>query len=129
MPAGGPEAARAAEASEAGAQASIRVAAREAPRSAAWGYVPWQFLHCCWPEPLNRLRCRTFDPASPPASLAGSAFFPGAALVEGGKRRPPERMRRLHDLSVMKIFEAQVPFMGVPRGFVELLQFGIDCGH
>ena len=64
-----------------------------------------------------------------PASLAGSAFFPGAALVEGGKRRPPERMRRLHDLHVMKSFEAQVPFMGVPRGFVEPLQFGIDLGH
>jgi hypothetical protein len=29
----------------------------------------------------------------------------------------------------VKTFEAQIPFMGVPRGFVEVLQFGIDPGH
>jgi hypothetical protein len=35
-------------------------------------------------------------------------------------------MGRLDDLHVMKTVEAQVPFMSVPGGFVEVLQLGGD---
>lgn len=50
-------------------------------------------------------------------------------IVEGGKGRLPQRMRRHHDPHVMKALEAQVPLVGVPRGFPKALQFGIDLVH
>ena len=70
-----------------------------------------------------------FDRARLPASHWGSSFFPGAASVERGKRRSPESISRRHDLRVVETFETQVTFMGVPRGIVEVLQFGVDLGH
>jgi hypothetical protein len=115
-------------ASEEAAAASIRAAAREALRSVALEYVPCEVpstLPAGAAEP--NFPCRTSSrPAVYPDSQSRSPLLPGAAIVERDQRRVPERTRRRHDLHIVKTFEAQISFMGVPGGFVEVLQLGID---
>jgi len=77
----------------------------------------------------NSLAARRAGRPWHPDSRSGSAFFPGVALLEGGKGGQPQRVRRCHDLHIVKRLKPQVPFMGAPRGFVEVLQFEIDLGH